>query len=318
MVEPGPIAETSPDVTSAYFDREPAYNQDGEDLFESEVDIFSPAQALSSRKTGTNLEPKGKARSRNPRRRAFFFGGVLLVVGITLGYLIQHFSTGATRTAKIDSPSKQSIEQAVARATEANAPARHSPNTADTTQEIAPALENKVFPDVPPMVSVPVGEEPDHRFDEQGQAELAGTASEMASTNEVAEPEAPGDPSSVTQVPEQTFLVNFPFDSDKLIPDSHHVLDSALVMLKENPDSVASITGFADNRGDKHYNLDLSVKRAMAVQQYLVDAGIAQERLLVEGRGVLTDPVEVDNTEAMDSMQQYRIVQIKIGRNRLL
>ncbi|MEZ5571781.1 MAG: OmpA family protein [Halioglobus sp.] len=117
---------------------------------------------------------------------------------------------------------------------------------------------------------------------------------------------------------EQTFLINFSFDSDDLIPDSHHVLNSAVMMLKANPDSVAAITGFTDNQGDKQYNLALSRKRAVAVQQYLVGAGIAPERLVVEGRGVLTDPVEEGEADSEDSMEPYRIVQIKITADRLL
>jgi outer membrane protein OmpA-like peptidoglycan-associated protein len=110
-----------------------------------------------------------------------------------------------------------------------------------------------------------------------------------------------------------TFLVSFAFDSDDLLPDSHQALDSALEKLRDRPDSFASITGFTDSQGDDHYNLALSRKRADAVEQYLVDAGVARQRLQVEGRGVLTTPVDDQYPGAAFDMEPHRIVQIKLG-----
>ena len=113
---------------------------------------------------------------------------------------------------------------------------------------------------------------------------------------------------------EETILVSFPFDSDDLVPESHRLLERAASILRDNDASEASITGFTDSQGDSQYNLLLSRKRADAVERYLVDAGIARERLHVEGRGVLSSPVEEEGLASgfEDPMEPYRIVQIKL------
>ncbi len=118
---------------------------------------------------------------------------------------------------------------------------------------------------------------------------------------------------ALAQERQETILISFPFDSDDLIPDSHLALDRAATMLRDNASSVASITGFTDNQGDTQYNLVLSRKRAIAVEQYLVGAGIERDRLRVEGRGVLTDPIEEPSSGEQGAMEPYRIVRIKLG-----
>jgi outer membrane protein OmpA-like peptidoglycan-associated protein len=118
---------------------------------------------------------------------------------------------------------------------------------------------------------------------------------------------------TMAQDRQETILISFPFDSDDLIPDTHLALDRAATMLRDNTTSVASITGFTDNQGDTQYNLVLSRKRASAVEQYLVGAGIARDRLRVEGRGVLTDAVEAQSAAEEGAMEPYRIVRIKLG-----
>lgn len=119
--------------------------------------------------------------------------------------------------------------------------------------------------------------------------------------------------SAIAQDRQETILISFPFDSDDLMPDSHLALDRAAIMLRGNALSKASITGFTDNQGDTQYNLVLSRKRASAVERYLVDAGIARDRLRVEGRGVLTDPFDGQIAGARDVAEPYRIVRIKLG-----
>ena len=111
---------------------------------------------------------------------------------------------------------------------------------------------------------------------------------------------------------QETFLISFSFDSDALDSDVLPELDTVAAMMRENGAAIASITGFTDNLGDSKYNLRLSRKRANAVERYLVDAGIARERLQVEGRGVLSDPVEAPVADIDDPMEPYRIVQIKL------
>ncbi len=114
---------------------------------------------------------------------------------------------------------------------------------------------------------------------------------------------------------EQTVLVSFAFDSDDLLPGSLQALDSALKVLRDQPDILASITGFTDSQGEEYYNLALSRKRADAVEQYLVDAGIDRSRLNSEGRGVLSVSAEDQPSGAAIDKEPHRIVQIELSND---
>ena len=54
----------------------------------------------------------------------------------------------------------------------------------------------------------------------------------------------------------------------------------------ENPDVSIKLTGFADEQGVKAYNQLLSKKRAQAVSSMLINSGIPESRIEVEGKGV--------------------------------
>lgn len=109
---------------------------------------------------------------------------------------------------------------------------------------------------------------------------------------------------------QETILISFSFDSDDLVPDAHLALQRAAAILRENSARVASITGFTDSRGDSRYNLALSRKRADAVERFLVNAGVDRQRLQVEGRGVLTSPIEGQISGINHPLEPFRIVQI--------
>lgn len=57
------------------------------------------------------------------------------------------------------------------------------------------------------------------------------------------------------------------------------------ILLEENPEGNLLIEGYASSDGDEDYNIELSVKRAEAVRQYLVNLGIPESRLKVQGFG---------------------------------
>ena len=68
--------------------------------------------------------------------------------------------------------------------------------------------------------------------------------------------------------------------------------------------------GFADSRGDKSYNKELSEKRAEAVKNYLMNNGkIAADRVSVEPMGE-TMPVASNATAA--GRQENRRVEIAV------
>lgn len=79
--------------------------------------------------------------------------------------------------------------------------------------------------------------------------------------------------------------VKFANDSDVILPESGPALDEAVQTLNKHPNLQVQVAGFTDDVGDAAYNVDLSHRRAEAVEKYLIDHGIATERLSAKGYG---------------------------------
>lgn len=79
--------------------------------------------------------------------------------------------------------------------------------------------------------------------------------------------------------------VNFEFNSYGLIPEDESVLQTLLKYLNDNPEIRIKIAGHTDDIGTEQYNLDLSINRAKSVYNWLIDKGIASNRLEYTGFG---------------------------------
>ena len=90
--------------------------------------------------------------------------------------------------------------------------------------------------------------------------------------------------------------VNFRFDSAELTPESNAVLDIVAARLREAPGLAVEISGHASSEGHIAYNMDLSVRRASAVRNYLIQQGVAAEILSATGYGEL-QPAVSNNIE---------------------
>jgi OmpA-OmpF porin, OOP family len=64
--------------------------------------------------------------------------------------------------------------------------------------------------------------------------------------------------------------VRFAFNSAKLQPEFHTVLDSLAQKVKQDPDAVIVLEGRTDSTGDADYNIKLGQQRLDAVLRYLV------------------------------------------------
>jgi len=89
--------------------------------------------------------------------------------------------------------------------------------------------------------------------------------------------------------------LNFDFDRTKVRDDVKKRLSRVIRLLKEMPDIDVEIVGFTDDVGSKAYNLDLSLRRAESVRDYMVAQGIDRRRLSVAGRG-MADPFVSNST----------------------
>ena len=79
--------------------------------------------------------------------------------------------------------------------------------------------------------------------------------------------------------------VQFDFDKANLRPDSSVVLDEAASILSRRDDVRVRIEGYTDATGPESYNQTLSERRAESVRRYLVERGVAAERLGTAGFG---------------------------------
>jgi peptidoglycan-associated lipoprotein len=79
--------------------------------------------------------------------------------------------------------------------------------------------------------------------------------------------------------------VYFEFDSFKLSSKSIQTLRSAVTAMKENSSIKITISGHADERGTREYNLALGQRRAESVRDYLLVNGVRKSRVLVKSYG---------------------------------
>lgn len=73
--------------------------------------------------------------------------------------------------------------------------------------------------------------------------------------------------------------VHFDFDSYDLSPYTKRILTGHATWLKAHPQVSVEVEGHGDDRGTNEYNLALGAKRAASVKHYLVDLGIAANRM---------------------------------------
>jgi outer membrane protein OmpA-like peptidoglycan-associated protein len=93
-------------------------------------------------------------------------------------------------------------------------------------------------------------------------------------------------------------MVYFEYDKAIIKPQSYPILDAVAATLQGNPSiSLIEIQGHTDERGDDAYNLDLSDRRAHAVEKYLTDKGVDAKRLTAQGYGE-TQPIDRGHNEA--------------------
>ena len=79
--------------------------------------------------------------------------------------------------------------------------------------------------------------------------------------------------------------VYFEFDKFNLNNKSLQTLKSAVAAMKNNPSIKITISGHADERGTREYNLALGQRRAEAVRDYFAVNGINSNRITVKSFG---------------------------------
>ncbi len=129
--------------------------------------------------------------------------------------------------------------------------------------------------------------------------------------------------------PEEVFVMNIPLqpikkgkkvvlkniffeiDSYKLKKESFIELDKLVKFLEMNNTLKIQINGHTDNQGTDQHNLELSKNRAKAVYDYLIENGIAKERLKYKGFGE-QQPIATNETpkgRALNRRTEFEIIE---------
>lgn len=95
---------------------------------------------------------------------------------------------------------------------------------------------------------------------------------------------------SVTRVGDEIILnmpsnITFDVDEANIKPNFYDVLNSVAIVLDEYDKTLVDVIGHTDSTGSAEYNIDLSLRRAQSVAEYLASQGVDRRRLLVKGYG---------------------------------
>ena len=102
--------------------------------------------------------------------------------------------------------------------------------------------------------------------------------------------------------------VNFNYDSAELTPESSTVLDKVASDIRKHPGLNIEVVGHASSEGNVAYNMDLSVRRASTVRNYLLKQGVKTESMRASGYGELQPVVsnELEQGRAMNRRVELR------------
>jgi len=99
----------------------------------------------------------------------------------------------------------------------------------------------------------------------------------------------------------ESFVVNnifFDYNTAVLSPASRPELDRIIGLMNEHTEMLVRVSGHTDNVGSDEYNRKLSLQRAEAVREYLVNSGgIQADRIVVTGAGA-SQPLASNASEA--------------------
>lgn len=101
----------------------------------------------------------------------------------------------------------------------------------------------------------------------------------------------------------------FAQDSDELSPAARDNLRRFATSLEQHPNTRLMIVGHTDSQGGSERKLELSERRAQAIANFLIDAGVNGGRLTALGRGD-AEPIASNDTDA--GRQWNRRVEVAI------
>lgn len=94
-----------------------------------------------------------------------------------------------------------------------------------------------------------------------------------------------------------TLHFNFEFNSADLDDESSQYLKDLSKALLDNPQLKIKLVGHTDNIGSDKFNLKLSIYRAEVIKNFIVEQGVATDRIVADGKG-MREPLNTNKNEA--------------------
>ena len=107
----------------------------------------------------------------------------------------------------------------------------------------------------------------------------------------------------------------FATGSASLSPAAKDAIAPVVMPLRHSVNHRFRISGYADSRGSRNYNLTLSLHRALNVKAHLIELGVHPDRIEIMTFGEARAAINVQDTEAL--VQDRRVV-IRVEKARLL
>ncbi len=113
-------------------------------------------------------------------------------------------------------------------------------------------------------------------------------------------------------------ILNFELGDTEFLEGKEDVLDSLTSLLKEYPELYIEIAAHTDNVGSHDFNMDLSKRRSVTIENYLAQKGVSKNRMKSKGLGE-TEPLSPnenpDGSDNPDARAINRRAEIEIMRN---
>jgi OOP family OmpA-OmpF porin len=124
-------------------------------------------------------------------------------------------------------------------------------------------------------------------------------------------PKAEKPAANTVQALRVTYLSRTLFDFDRAVlkPEGRKAMDQLIGRLSSINVEVVIATGHTDSVGSDRYNLDLGMRRADAVRNYLVSKGLEPGRVYVDSKGE-REPVATNKTAAGRGENRRVVVEV--------
>jgi outer membrane protein OmpA-like peptidoglycan-associated protein len=103
----------------------------------------------------------------------------------------------------------------------------------------------------------------------------------------------------------------FAFNKAKILPQSFAMLQEVAQAMKDFPTIKVRIEGHTDSKGSDSYNLKLSDQRAKSVRDFMIQQGIAPDRMVAIGYGETKPIADNDTPEGQEMNRRVEFVIIE-------